>query len=479
MIKCGVCGSENEAEALFCGTCGSPLTPAETKQIVEDATKVAPPDAPTGDEAVVPGKGGARRDLGTGGPGTGPVMDRATPTPPEAIVDDTEALSTGPTITCGVCGTVNDASRTYCRKCANELKPAPPPPPEPAAPPPPRRISPILLGLGAAGVVVALGIIVVLALSGPGASPSPSQAATNQPATIGPSDTETPTDEPQATPEALAGSIVWNGGEGQDRDLYRANADGSSGDAEPLTSLDGYSRDPSADPTGEQLVFSTFEGLKTMRLSDLSPEEFTTFPADKNAVWSPTGDFIVFAGKRGDSGSDFEIRLQRIGDSASIALTDNDLDDEDPVVTLDGSAVIYVEGKGSDSRLMRIDVPAPGDDPGDPEPLTDDDSTDLDPTISPDGERVVFISDRAEGEFSLFSFPLSDPSAIEDLAPEASLPDDPFDPRFSPGGRYIVFFAGRDDETIYIFDAEAPDPSDPFEEFGTDTGRNLQPIWLP
>ena len=69
MIKCGVCGSENEAEALFCGTCGSPLTPAETKEIVEDATKATPPDGPTGDEAVVPGKGGARRDLGTGGGG--------------------------------------------------------------------------------------------------------------------------------------------------------------------------------------------------------------------------------------------------------------------------------------------------------------------------------------------------------------------------------------------------------------------------
>src|SRR6185503_5738104 len=151
----------------------------------------------------------------------------------------------------------------------------------------------------------ALGIIVVLALSGPGASPSPSQVASNQPATNRPTDTDTPTEEPQATPEAIAGSIIWNGGEGQDRDLYRANADGSSANAEALTSLDGYSRDPSADPTGEQLVFSTFEGLKTMRLSDRSPEEFTTFPADKNAFWSPTGDFIVFAGKRGDSGTDF------------------------------------------------------------------------------------------------------------------------------------------------------------------------------
>jgi hypothetical protein len=161
VTRCGVCGSENEAAALFCGTCGSPLTPAEAKAIVEEETKPAIVETKP-DDTVVPGQGGARRDLGTG---AAPDKTATPPTPPNAGSKDTvedDISSGGPTIVCSVCGTVNDSTRTYCRKCANELKPAPPPPPPPPPPSPTtRKISPIAIGLGAAAVVVAIALIVM------------------------------------------------------------------------------------------------------------------------------------------------------------------------------------------------------------------------------------------------------------------------------------------------------------------------------
>ena len=55
VIKCGVCGSENEAAALYCGTCGSPLSPVDAKAIAEEVDKTTLSVTPEPDEAVVPG----------------------------------------------------------------------------------------------------------------------------------------------------------------------------------------------------------------------------------------------------------------------------------------------------------------------------------------------------------------------------------------------------------------------------------------
>jgi len=113
-----------------------------------------------------------------------------------------------PTIVCPVCGTENDSSRVFCRKCASDLHatvvmtaqgPAVAPPPAPTSVP----IKPIVIGGGVALLLVLLVLGAVLALSGgtPGASPSPtpeSTAATPPSAgpTLAPTHTHAPTTPP-------------------------------------------------------------------------------------------------------------------------------------------------------------------------------------------------------------------------------------------------------------------------------------------
>ena len=113
-ITCSVCGAVNEANHVFCGTCGSALEPALRPP--PDAESAPSPEP----EIVVPGKA-SKPSM--------PMPD-APPPPP--------TNHGGPTITCFVCGTVNDANRMFCRRCANELQVAaaspPPPPPPPSAP---------------------------------------------------------------------------------------------------------------------------------------------------------------------------------------------------------------------------------------------------------------------------------------------------------------------------------------------------------
>ena len=84
-----------------------------------------------------------------------------------------------PDLACPVCGSLNAPARTFCWKCAAELRAVVP---DPAAPPPPPRvivpIQPLLIGGGVALAAIALIALAVVLFGGsPAASPLPSFAA--------------------------------------------------------------------------------------------------------------------------------------------------------------------------------------------------------------------------------------------------------------------------------------------------------------
>jgi WD40-like Beta Propeller Repeat len=481
VIKCGVCGSENEAAALFCGTCGSPLAPADAKAIAEEAATTATPETTSGDESVVPGKGGARRDLGTGG-------EQAVPKPetggdaaatPETITD-TDTVPGGPTITCSVCGTVNDATRTYCRKCANELKPAPPPPPPPPPPTPRRKLSPVALGLGAAAVVVAIALIGVLVLGGgskPVASASPSSppTATSEPTTAG--GTSEPSSEPSATQRTfdegdLSGQIAFTrcpDGGGTCFIALRA-ADGSA-KSRRLTVTSGPSaRDPALSPDGTHVMYSVEPGIRDLTIATKKWVSHSTGAGDVNVSWSPDGEQVTFSGHRnsdpGSADSDLEIRIDGATSGASQPLTNNDFLDHDPVFTPDGKSIVWVQGEGDERELKMIDIASK-----EVTDLTNDSFADEDPAVSPLGGELVYSSKRAgNDEYDLFLLDL----ATLEITALPSMPGNEHDPAWSPGGRYIVFSAGdQGAEDLFILDL-ADNSVTPFTTGGD---ADLFPSW--
>lgn len=104
-----------------------------------------------------------------------------------------------PDLSCPVCGTVNPASRQFCRRCAADLRAPIRNPSDPAEPPPaPVPIRPIVLGVGAALVVLVALMVLLFALGGsPTATPTPTPVPTPTPST---DVTDTPTLPPTATP---------------------------------------------------------------------------------------------------------------------------------------------------------------------------------------------------------------------------------------------------------------------------------------
>lgn len=123
MITCSVCGSLNEAEAKFCGTCGSKLEPAPAAEAEVPTAKAPPAQAPTPRPAPPPASPPpaptpSPAPASSKGPASG-----AQPAPAAAAPVVPAAPET--TITCKVCGTSNDIARDFCRKCASPLRPGP------------------------------------------------------------------------------------------------------------------------------------------------------------------------------------------------------------------------------------------------------------------------------------------------------------------------------------------------------------------
>lgn len=481
MIKCAVCGSENEAAAQFCGTCGSPLSPAEATAIAGDAAKTTISETAEPDEAVVPGKDrGARRDLGTGGETT-VVPDVTKVTPEPEIITDTDMAPGMPTITCGVCGTINDATRTYCRKCANELKAAPPPPPSVPEPVVPRRVSPVAVGLGAAAVVVAIALVSVLLLGGdPAATVAPSTAASPGASVpiVGP--TAEATVEPTVpSPTArtfsesdLSGLVAFTRcpAGGGSCSIYVREADSSAKARRIVGSSTGNAQDPTLSPDRKKIVYVVSAGLRIATVSTRTFVNQSTSAGDKNPFYSWNGKQLTFAGHRSvdNSGDDLEIRIDGLAKSStSRAVTLNDIVDHDPVFTPDDKSIVYVAGEGDERELKLVDVAS-----GEIKDLTTDAFADEDPAVSPDGTEVVYASRRgADGaEFDLYILNL----VTLEITPLVTMAGDEHDPSWSPGGRYIVFSGGKKgSEDLLILDLADMSIS----ALTSTADRDLSPSW--
>jgi TolB protein len=319
---------------------------------------------------------------------------------------------------------------------------------------PARRLAIPLAAIAVGALAVAvLGILgaVVFGVFGPGpAASSRPSAAVNTTA----SPTATPASpsasvEPSASIPAFVegdeppGQILYTRGS-DNQDLFMINADGS-GDVVRLTSAAGNDRDASFIGDGSEAVYASRTGIRILTIATKKTREVTSFRGDTNPSWSPVEDALVFAGMRGND-PQLEILRLILGETRVLPLTDNQVQDHDPVWSPDGSRIAWVFGADNGRELMIMDR-----DGEKKERLTNDDENDVDPAFSPAGDRLVFASKRDGGDdFDLFYLDLANP---EKITQATDMDGDEHDPAWSPGGRYIVFQHGPvDDEDISILD---------------------------
>lgn len=333
----------------------------------------------------------------------------------------------------------------------------------------------MVLGLGAAAVVVAIVLIGVLVLGGnPGASLGPTAQSSATPSA------GEPTPDASALPTATARAFT----EGDPAGIIafaRCPADGGncllfirdadrSEPARRLTGSGSSAFDPSLSRDGTRVLYSV-SGLRILDIESGDIVRHSNGADDSDGAWSPDDSRIVYAGHRdrdpGGDNKDFEIRLDTITvRSNSIPLTSNDILDFDPDWLPNGSAVVFAQGDGIASALKLVDIETL-----EITDLTSEGFSDEDPAVSPDGTEVVFASLRGgTGGYDLFLLNL-DTLVITALPTMAG---DEHDPAWSPGGRYIVF-SGGEERAEDLFFLDLADGT--LEPFTTAAGADLTPSW--
>jgi hypothetical protein len=170
VTTCATCGSPNEAEAVFCGTCGALLA---TPEVLDETAPVVVPSLPDRAPDPTPVPDAPLPDA--------PLPDPPLPDPtPIQTFPITKSAVTPEGITCPACGTSNPIGRAVCIKCATELNPA-------APVKPPRINRRFLAGFlfsAVLGTAVVVGGAMVLtrfsAASAAEATPPPPVAVTDQ-----------------------------------------------------------------------------------------------------------------------------------------------------------------------------------------------------------------------------------------------------------------------------------------------------------
>lgn len=203
-------------------------------------------------------------------------------------------------------------------------------------------------------------------------------------------------------------------------------------------------RRPSFSYDGMKIVFESNRtgkfDLFTIGRNGQEPTNLTLDPADdQSAVFSPDGKELVFVSNRlnasKNSTEDFEIfRMDPDGNNL-IQLTQNVINDREPIFSPDGSKIAFssVPGGNSDISIMNRDGSGV-------QKLTSHSAKDSEPVFSPDGSQIVFSSNR-DGDFNLYVID-KDGSKLQQLTTHSK---DDIEPGFLPllSGRKIIFTSKR------------------------------------
>jgi Tol biopolymer transport system component len=170
---------------------------------------------------------------------------------------------------------------------------------------------------------------------------------------------------------------------------------------------------------------------------------------DGAANWRADGRKIVFMSDRetarnpdprGKQGPDFELFVMNANGSNPRQITDNEVDDEDPAWSPDGSRIVFQRDLNPVRGKVNYDLFTIAADGTDERSLTDSRGVDdFQPNWSSKG-RIAFTSDR-DGDTDIYSM-RGDGSKVRKLTRNKL--DEEF-PNWSPNGRAIVFHRVRND----------------------------------
>ena len=250
-----------------------------------------------------------------------------------------------------------------------------------------------------------------------------------------------------ATFPGTNGRIVFQ--RGQPPDLFTMESDGT--DVRPLThSVRRAEVEPAWSPDGSTVVFAKNQprvnwNLFTKRADGTGLTQVTRrLATEHHPTWSPNGRRIVF--EWGISSDD--LYAKRLSDGATTRITVG-MDAQMADWSVPGLiAFVGVSPTDAEPEIFTIHPDGTG-----LVQLTDDDVVEQDPDVSPDGTEVAYAGiDAATGSWEVFVVPIGGGTPVNLTArPDAT----DTEPAWSPDGTMIVFHSVRDGhDHLYVMNAD-------------------------
>jgi TolB protein len=214
----------------------------------------------------------------------------------------------------------------------------------------------------------------------------------------------------------------------------------------------------------------TADGNADIFSADIGGEaivNLTDDPApDRSPAWSPDGQQIAFASRRGDNWDVYRMRADG-GDLQR--LTDDPAYDGEPAWSPDGTRIAFSSSRDGDLNIYLLELSS-----GTLRRVTDDPAADYQPTWAPDSHQLAFTSWR-DGNQEIYAVSLPQ-SALADMPSAINLTNNPApdrSPAWSSDGR-LAFISDREGiGNLHVLDLESDE-----QQLAGIRNRGLQdPAW--
>ncbi|NIL99488.1 MAG: protein kinase [Acidobacteria bacterium] len=197
-----------------------------------------------------------------------------------------------------------------------------------------------------------------------------------------------------------------------------------------------------------QLVFSTINAaqrLREVRLEGETVEGHRTLTSgssvDRQPVYSPDGETILFSSNRGGSLDLWTIHTRT---GMVVQLTDDAAADWDPAFAPDGEHILWSSDRSGNLEIWMANADGSG-----ARQVSNDGVGAENPGMSPDGKWIVYMTSNPDktGMWKV---------RVDGTEPERIFEGSAFIPEFSPNGRYIEFNinAGPNTNRMMVMDFE-------------------------